>query len=156
MMIQVVSPLKVSVDSVECVTWDATYIGIKSTAEQIAAGTYDEDGVFIHCYLVKQRRKQMVVYGIIGASKGRRLAMNEIEIMLISMVTVLIGFAVFKLKLENVIITVYECSTELYTAKDYLSMIAAYLGCIFGFTVVRLYMINKDKLADMLRRANSV
>lgn len=108
----------------------------------------------LYGYLVKQRRKQMVVYGIVGASKGRRLIMNEIEIMLISTVTVLMGFLIFKLGLERVIKTVYESSAELYTVKNYLSIVVVYLLCILGFTVVRLSMINRDKLAEMLRRAN--
>ena len=105
----------------------------------------------LYGYIVSQRRKQMAVYGIIGASQGRRLAINEVEIMLVSGITALIGFVIFKLGLENIILSIYE-SSDLYTVEVYLGMIAGYVISIFVFTFILLLTMNRDKLADMLRR----
>lgn len=106
-------------------------------------------------YIVTQRRKQMAVYGIIGATRGRRLAINEIEIMLISFVTVLLGFVIFRLGLENVITRIYESSAELYSVEVYLIMMTLYIISILIFTVMVLMWMNKNKLADMLRRTRN-
>lgn len=106
----------------------------------------------LYGYIVSQRRKQMAVYGIIGASQGRILAINEIEIMLVSALTTFAGLAIFKLGLENVITSIYEESTALYSVQAYLIMTAGYIISIFVFTFILLHIMNRDKLVDMLRR----
>lgn len=106
----------------------------------------------LYGYIIRQRRKQMAVYGIIGAAKGVRLAINEAEIMFINLVTVGVGFVVFHFGIEKMIMAIYESSLELYNVNSYLMLMGIYIICIFIFTLVQLMIINRDKLADMLRR----
>lgn len=109
----------------------------------------------LYGYIISQRQKQMAIYGIVGASKGLRLMMNELEIMLVDIVVVLMGFVMFRFGLEDVIATVYESSVELYSMKAYLIMMAMYVACIFVFTTVLLIIMNRDKLTDMVRRTKN-
>ena len=110
---------------------------------------------FLYGYIISQRQKQMAIYGIVGASKGLRLMMNELEIMLVDIAVVLVGFVVFRFGLQNRIIEIYESSMELYSTKAYLIMMALYVGCIFVFTTILLAVMNRDKLTDMLRRTKN-
>ena len=109
----------------------------------------------LYGYIISQRQKQMAIYGIVGASRRLRLMMNELEIMLVDIVVVLVGFAVFRFGLQDVITTVYESSMELYSTKAYLIMMAMYVACIFVFTTVLLAVMNRNKLTDMLRRTKN-
>lgn len=109
----------------------------------------------LYGYIISQRQKQMAIYGIVGASKGLRLMMNELEIMLVDIVVVIMGFVMFRFGLEDVIATVYESSVELYSMKAYLLMMAMYVACILVFTMVLLTIMNRDKLTDMVRRTKN-
>ena len=109
----------------------------------------------LYGYIISQRQKQMAIYGIVGASKGLRLVMNELEIMLVDIVVVLMGFVMFRFGFEDVIAMVYESSVELYSIKAYLIMMAMYVACILVFTTVLLTIMNRDKLTDMVRRTKN-
>ena len=109
----------------------------------------------LYGYIISQRQKQMAIYGIVGASKGLRLMMNELEIMLVDIVVVILGFVMFRFGLEDVIATVYESSVELYNMKAYLIMMTMYVACILVFTAVLLTIMNRDKLTDMVRRTKN-
>ena len=109
----------------------------------------------LYGYIISQRQKQMAIYGIVGASRGLRLMMNELEIMLVDIAAVLVGFVVFRFGLQDMIIEIYESSMELYSTKAYLIMMALYVVCIFVFTTVLLAVMNRDKLTDMLRRTKN-
>ena len=109
----------------------------------------------LYGYIVTQRRKQMVVYGIIGATKEKRLMINELEIMLVNSIVVIIGFVIFRLGLQKWITTIYENSVELYNTKAYLIMMIIYVLCIFVFTILLLAVMNQEKLIDMLRRTKN-
>ena len=109
----------------------------------------------LYGYIISQRQKQMAIYGIVGASRGLRLMMNELEIMLVDIVVVLMGFGIFRYGLQDMIIEIYESSMELYSTKAYMIMMALYVVCIFVFTTVLLAVMNRDKLTDMLRRTKN-
>lgn len=109
----------------------------------------------LYGYIISQRQKQMVIYGIVGASKGLRLMMNEVEIMLVNIIVVIMGFLIFRFGFQDIITMVYESSVELYSMKAYLIMMVIYVTCIFAFTTLLLAIMNRDKLTDMLRRAKN-
>lgn len=109
----------------------------------------------LYGYIINRRRKQMVVYGIIGASKRRRLIINVLEVMFINIIVVMTGFAIFRIGLQDVITKVYENSVELYSIKAYIIMALIYILCIFIFTMVLLNIMNRKKLTDMLRRTKN-
>ena len=110
---------------------------------------------FLYGYIISQRQKQMAIYGIVGASRGIRLVMNELEIMLVDIAVVLMGFVAFRFGLQDMISEIYESSMELYSTKAYLMMMALYVGCILVFTTLLLAVMNRDKLTDMVRRTKN-
>ena len=109
----------------------------------------------LYRYIIEQRRKQMAVYGVVGATKGQRLLINEAEVMVVSVITAMAGLLIFKLGLENILGIIYENSVKLYSVTAYFAMVGIYLSCIFIFTTLLLCVINRDKLVDMLRRARN-
>ena len=109
----------------------------------------------LYGYIISQRQKQMAIYGIVGASKGLRLMMNELEIMLVNIMVVIVGFVIFRFGFQDMITMVYESSVALYSMKAYLIMIVMYVMCVFVFTTLLLIILNRDKLTDMLRRTKN-
>ena len=107
----------------------------------------------LYGYIIKKRRKQMAVYGIIGASKGMCLAINEMEIMIVSFVMETVGFIIYRLGLQGIITSVYENSVNLYGVKSYTIMLLVYILCIFIITFIMLNLINREELAVMMRRS---
>lgn len=108
----------------------------------------------LYGYIISRRRKQMAVYGIVGAAKGLRLAINEIEIMLVSCIVEILGFLLFRFVLQKIFTVVYE-NSSLYNTKAYLVMLSVYIICIFIITYIMLKITNNAKLADMMRRAQN-
>lgn len=107
----------------------------------------------IYGYIISRRKKQMAVYGIIGAAKGIRLLINEVEIMLVSASIVVIGFIVYRFGIEKKIVEVYASSVSVYGFKSYFIMIMLYMICIFVATYIMLNLVTSRRLTDMLRRA---
>lgn len=107
----------------------------------------------IYGYIISRRKKQMAVYGIVGATSGIRLAINEIEIILVSASVAAIGFLVYRLGIESIIVEVYESSVPLYGFKSYSIMLLLYMTCIFIITYIMLKLTNSRRLTDMLRQA---
>lgn len=102
-------------------------------------------------YIIGERRKQMAIYGIIGASKGLRLAINELEIIMVSLAVEITGFVLYKFILQNTITDIYDSSVSLYSFKSYGIMMLIYFICICSITFVMLMIMNKKKLVEMLR-----
>ena len=109
----------------------------------------------LYGYIISQRQKQMAIYGIVGASKGLRLMMNELEIMLVDIAVVIMGFVIFRFCFQDMIAMVYESSVELYSLNAYLIMMVVYITCILVFTSILLAIMNRNKLTDMLRRTRN-
>ena len=108
----------------------------------------------LYGYIISRRMKQMAVYGITGATKLLRLAINESEIMLVSLIIELLGFVVFRVGPEQIFSMVYE-NSGLYSTKVYMVMLISYSACIFLITYIMLRYVNREKLRDMLRRAQN-
>lgn len=109
----------------------------------------------LYGYIITQRRKQMVVCGLVGATKWMRLMINELEIMLVNIAVVIIGFVIFKFGLQEMITGIYENSVELYSTNAYLIMSLIYITCIFVFITILLHILNRETLTDMLRRTKN-
>ena len=104
-------------------------------------------------YIISKRRKQMAVYGIIGASKGLRLAINELEIVIVSLVIEITGFLLYRCMLQAIITDIYESSVSLYSFKSYGIMMSIYFICIFSISFIMLKIMNKKELVEMLKQA---
>lgn len=109
----------------------------------------------LYGYIISRRRKQMAVYGIVGASKTLRLAIQQMEIMLVSLAMELVGFLLFRFALQDLLVSVYETGVRLYGAKSYVIMLTAYTLCIFLITYLMLKIMNREKLTDMMRRTRN-
>lgn len=107
----------------------------------------------IYGYIISRRGKQMAVYGIVGATSRKRLAINELEIMLVSIAIAFIGFFVYRFGMENIIVNIYESSIPLYGFKSYSIMILLYIMSMFINTYIMLIFTNSRKLTNMLRQA---
>lgn len=107
---------------------------------------------FMYGYIISKRRKQMAVYGIIGASERLRLAINELEIIIVSLVIELTGFVLYRCMLQKIITDIYDSNVSLYSFKSYGIMMLIYFICIYSITFVMLKIMNKKKLVEMLRQ----
>lgn len=107
----------------------------------------------LYGYIISRRRKQMAVYGIIGATKKLRLIINLSEVMFINLILELIGVLIFRFTLQELISEIYESSVIMYGIKSYVIMIAAYTMCILFITFIMLKITNNDRLINMLRRS---
>lgn len=107
--------------------------------------------ILVYNYLMKKRRKQMAVFGIIGANRMQQIAICEIEILIITLFTTLLGIAIFKFAIEDVVLDVYEIGMEIFNPTIYAIMIGAYIGCIMLGTVL-MVVINTGKKALDVRR----
>ena len=109
----------------------------------------------LYGYIISKRRKQMAVYGIVGASKALRLAIQQLEIMLVSLAMELVGFLFFRFALQDLLTQIYESGISLYGTRAYVVMLTAYALCIFLITHIMLKIMNREKLTDMMRRTRN-
>lgn len=109
------------------------------------------DTILVYNYLMKKRQKQMAIFGITGASRLQQILTCETEVLLITLVTTIGGFAVFKLVIEDVLLNVYEIGLPIFNSRVYAIMIGVYTGCILLGTSVVVIINTGKKLLDMRR-----
>ena len=109
------------------------------------------DTILVYNYLMKKRQKQMAIFGITGASRVQQILTCEIEILIITLVTSIGGFAVFKVVIEDVILNVYEIGLPIFNSGIYAIMLGLYIGCILLGTGVVVILNTRKKLLDMRR-----
>lgn len=73
----------------------------------------------LYWYLIKNRRKELIVMGIVGASKLKRFKINMTEIAVISALTICIGMALMHLVLKIYFI-VYMVITTIYLVPEHI------------------------------------
>ncbi len=109
------------------------------------------DTILVYNYLMKKRKKQMAIFGIEGATRIQQILINEIEVVIITIITAITGVAIFRLAIENVLMNVYEIGVSIFSIKVYGIMILAYIGCIIAGTLA-MTVINTRKKALEMRR----
>ncbi len=109
----------------------------------------------LYGYIIGRRKKQMAIYGILGATNRICLAIQEMEILLVSVGAELAGFLIFRFVLQKVLVFVYEMEGAIYGQKTYLAIFFVYFACVLAITFVMLLFANREKLTDRLRRAQS-
>ena len=109
------------------------------------------DTSLIYGYIMKKRKRQMVVFGINGATKIRRIIINELEIVFVSIVTTLIGFVFFKLMIEHNMMKIYGNSVPVYNMKVYGILMGVFVLTIVIFTLVITLCNTKKNLIDARR-----
>lgn len=109
------------------------------------------DTILVYNYLMKKRKKQMAVFSIEGATRMQQVLINEIEVVIITVITAVLGVVIFRVAIENVLIEVYEISISIFSPKVYGIMLLAYVGCIIAGTLI-ITVINTRKKAIEIRR----
>lgn len=94
------------------------------------------DTALLYRYIMDKRKKQMAIMGIVGAKRVHRILINEAEVMIITIMTVVVGFLLFKFIFEGLIQKIYENMIEIYYSKVYLMMLGIYVGSMFLVTVI--------------------
>lgn len=109
----------------------------------------------LYGYIIGRRRKQMAIYGILGASDSICLAIQEMEILLVSIGTAVVSLLIFRVGLQEFLSSIYTVGVSIYGIKAYLVMLSIYLACIFVITWIMLIFTDNEKLSDRIRRTQN-
>lgn len=109
------------------------------------------DTILVFNYIMKKRKKQMAIFEINGANKIQQIFINEMEVVVITIVTTIIGVGVFRLFIEKSLMKVYQIEISIFSLKAYLTMICAFVVCIFLGTFVMTVINTRKKALDMRR-----
>lgn len=114
------------------------------------------DIAMIYGYIIEQRRKMMAVYTVLGAKRSKCFIINQIEIMLICIITTILGCLIFKFVVEDILADMAEVSVDLYSMDIYIYMSSIYLLCVFVITNIATFINTKTNIVSMLRGAKNV
>ena len=114
------------------------------------------DTVLIYSYIISRRRKQMAISSIVGARGWQRFAINEIEIMFVSLVVAIISYFIYRFGLEEAVVKISEASVKLYSNKVYGMLIGFYLVSVFVITFIAILINSRKNLVKMLRGSKNV
>jgi ABC-type antimicrobial peptide transport system permease subunit len=109
------------------------------------------DTVLIYSYIISKRRKDMAVFGIVGAKRRQRFLINQIEIMALSVIVALVGYAVFRLGIQSFVVEFCDISVELYNDKVYGIMMIGYIVSVFVITYIATFINTRKNIVRMLR-----
>lgn len=112
------------------------------------------DTALLYGYVIKKRKKQMAVLGIIGAKRSHRVLINEFEILIVSLAATATGFIIFKIGLEKLLVSVYKSDLELYNAESYALMLTVYMFSILVITFVLAFNSTRGGILETRRKAN--
>lgn len=107
------------------------------------------DTVLLYGYIMKKRKSQLAVLGICGANMWHKVFFNEMEIMIVTAGTSVIGLIAFRLVLEKVMNYVYNNTVSIFSAKTYMLMWVIYILIVFFATTVATIIISRSDLLDM-------
>lgn len=85
------------------------------------------DTCLLYSYIFAKRKRDTAIYGLTGAKNGRIFRILLLEILTISVGTLVVGFLIFKVFLEDFIIDLYNNLFDIYTVANYLKLSGAYL-----------------------------
>lgn len=119
----------------------AVIIGVISTLNTI----------LIYNYIMKKRKKQMAIYRIEGAGRMQQIAICEIEVILVTVITSIVGVLFFICGIDELIIDAYNISIPVYSAKIYLMMLGIYVGCIILGSGILVTVNTRGSILGMRR-----
>ncbi len=109
------------------------------------------DTILVYNYIMKKRKKQMAIFGINGANTRQQIFINEMEVVIITVFTAIIGVAAFRFFIEKTLMEVYEIGISIFSIKVYGIMLLAYAGCIILGTLVMTIINTRRKVLEMRR-----
>ena len=109
------------------------------------------DTVLIYSYIISKRRRDMAIFGIVGAKRRQRFLVNQIEIMGLSTVVAVIGYVIFRCGIQDFVVEFCDISVELYNDKVYGIMMIGYIVCVFTITYIASFVNTRKNILRMLR-----
>ena len=110
------------------------------------------DTALLYGYIMEKRRKQVAIMGIVGANRIQRVLINELEMLLITVTTSIIGLILFRYIFEGLIQKMYENIMEIYYSKVYFMMLVIYIASVVIITLIltitktgNAFLHNKNK-----------
>ena len=110
------------------------------------------DTILVYRYILKKRQRQMAIFSLTGAVKWQRAAICNIEIILVTVITTVIGVLLFEFVLKKPIYIAYRPSMEMYNIKIYLYLAISYVLTIIIATSVMVAIGTKKRVLDIRRR----
>lgn len=107
--------------------------------------------ILIYNYLMKKRKKQMAIYRLEGAGRLHQIAICEIEVIIVTVITSIVGVLIFNFGMDDLIIDAYNISIPVYSMKIYLMMLGIYVGCIILGSGVLVTINTRGSILDMRR-----
>lgn len=104
-------------------------------------------------YIISRRKKQMAIYGTVGMSKGKRMLINQLEIVMVTVLSLGTGELFFHVVLRKIILEIYDNIERLYGFRMYGMVFLIYFVCTLAVTNIMLRLVNKDNLSELLRRS---
>lgn len=109
------------------------------------------DTVLIYSYIISKRRKDMAIFGIVGAKKSQRFLINQIEIMAISVMVAVLGYIIFRFCFQDFVVEFCDISVELYNYKVYGIMMIGYIASVVVITYIATFINTRKNIVRMLR-----
>ena len=109
------------------------------------------DTVLIYSYIIGKRRKDMAIFGIVGAKRGHRFLINQIEIMSLSVMVAIFGYAIFRFGFQDFVVEFCDISVELYSDKVYGIMMIGYMVSVFIISYIATFVNTRKNILKMLR-----
>lgn len=109
------------------------------------------DTVLIYSYIISKRRKDMAIFGIVGAKRRQRFLINQIEIMALSVIVAVLGYVIFRFGFQDFVVEFCDISVELYNDKVYGIMMIGYIVSVFVITYIATFINTRKNIVRMLR-----
>ena len=93
----------------------------------------------------------MAIYRLEGAGRLHQIAICEIEVIIVTVITSIVGVLIFNFGMDDLIIDAYNISIPVYSMKIYLMMLGIYVGCIILGSGVLVTINTRGSILDMRR-----
>ena len=111
------------------------------------------DTSLLYAYIIHKRKKQMAVFALNGATRRQLFLINEMEISLISVLTMAAGFCIFKWLAEKRVKLIFDNVTEVFTGSVYAKLSGIYFGCMLAVTSVAVFWYSDPNIMKMIRKS---
>lgn len=110
------------------------------------------DTILVFNYILKKRRRQMQIWSILGAKRSQQIGICMVEIIIITLLTMTVGFLIFKICIEKALIGLFDVGLEIFNVKLYLTLLGIYCLSIMLGTGVMITINTKTSMLDWRRR----
>ena len=94
----------------------------------------------------------MQIWSILGAKRSQQIGICMVEIIIITLLTMTVGFLIFKICIEKALIGLFDVGLEIFNVKLYLTLLGIYCLSIMLGTGVMITINTKTSMLDWRRR----